>query len=68
MKLLRKLHWVAFGAILFAAAPQAHANQSLTLNDDIQSTLMAAQPVRGQAIDKQIFNGKPVLVTFFASW
>ncbi|MDA0241052.1 MAG: hypothetical protein O3A84_13640 [Proteobacteria bacterium] len=68
MKLLRKLHWVAFGAFILAAAPQANANQGLTLNETIQQTLMTAEPVRGQAVDKQIFNGKPVLVTFFASW
>ena len=68
MKLLRKLHWAAFGAILFVAAPQAHANQDLVLDQRIQEALIAAKPVRGPGVDKDVFNGKPTLVTFFASW
>ena len=38
------------------------------LTDDIKKAFMKAKPVRGKSVDREMFNGKPLLVVFFASW
>jgi len=40
----------------------------ITLTPEIQQRLIDASPIRGDGITREAFNGKPVLVTFFASW
>jgi hypothetical protein len=47
---------------------QPGSGQALELNTQVQDGLIAAQAVRGPGVDRQLFNGKPVLVVFFASW
>ena len=44
------------------------AQGPLTLSADIQQRLIALKPLRGPGIDREVFNGKPILVTYFASW
>ena len=47
---------------------QSNAKQGVQLMDGIKSALAAAKPVCGNAVDREMFNGKPLLVVFFASW
>ena len=68
MRILRLFLLAAFGASVLTAAAPAKANKDLVLTPSIQAELMAAKPVRGKGVDRETFNGKPVLVVFFASW
>lgn len=43
------------------------AESSITLSDEIKARLIAAEPLNATPV-RDRFNGKPVLVTFFASW
>ena len=45
-----------------------NASERIKLNERVQGGLIAAQPILGRSVDRQLFNGKPVLVVFFASW
>jgi len=65
--LLQIFFVVAIGLFL-ALSPQAHAGQGLALTKRVQDGLIAAEPVRGPGVDRELFNGKPVLVVFFSSW
>jgi|GEM_PF-419853 thiol-disulfide isomerase/thioredoxin len=42
--------------------------QSITLDDGIKGRLMAMEAIRGAKVDGKFLDGRPVLVTFFASW
>lgn len=67
MKRLSRVFLMAFSLIL-VIPPQLDANQAIELNKQVQDSLIAAEAVRGPGVDRQLFNGKPVLVVFFASW
>lgn len=56
------------GLLLTLSVTASQANQGVQLTDGIKAALVAAKPVRGDAPDREMFNGKPVLVVFFASW
>lgn len=68
MKFVRTLFAAALGLAVFAFQPQAEANRGLTLTDEVKQVLIDAKPILGRDIDRETFNGKPVIVTFFASW
>ncbi len=40
----------------------------LELSDGIKEELIKAVPILGKKISPNTFDGKPVLITFFASW
>lgn len=67
MKRLSRVFLLAFG-LLLVIPPQPNASQTIELNKQVQDSLIAAEAVRGPGVDRQLFNGKPVLVVFFASW
>ncbi len=67
MKSLSKVLLIAAGLIL-ALPPRLDAGQGFVLSEKVQEALTAAEPVRGPKVDRELFNGKPVLVVFFASW
>lgn len=67
MKPLFKVFLLTLGLIL-ALPPRLGAGQGLELDERVQDGLIAAQTVRGQGVGRQLFNGEPVLVVFFASW
>jgi hypothetical protein len=61
------------GALVMFAAAQtassARAADGVRLTDAVKQHLIAAQPVRDDAgVERDSFDGKPVLVLFFASW
>ena len=67
MKTISRLFLPAF-ALVLAVAFRPEAGHAVELDKRVQDGLIAAQPVRGPAVDRALFNGKPVLVVFFASW
>ena len=67
MKRLSSIFLLAFSLIL-VIPPQLGARQAIELNKQVQDGLIGAEAVRGPGVDRQLFNGKPVLVVFFASW
>ena len=68
MKISRRLLLAALGALVLAAQAPADARSGFRLTDGMKDALIAADPVRGPGVDRQIFDGKPILVVFFASW
>tara|TARA_B100000676_G_scaffold274300_1_gene293660 strand:- start:588 stop:752 length:165 start_codon:yes stop_codon:yes gene_type:complete len=54
--------------LVLLATTQFEARADLKLTDSIKSALAAAQPIHGDRFDREMFNGKPLLVVFFASW
>ena len=54
------------GAALFP--PVAVGETTIKLSAEIQGRLIAAEPIKGRRVDREMFNGKPIIVTFFASW
>lgn len=68
MKSIRALLLIAVGAFVISATQPAAANSNLSLTESVKAGLMAAKPVKGNAVDREMFNGKPILVVFFASW
>jgi cytochrome oxidase Cu insertion factor (SCO1/SenC/PrrC family) len=57
-----------FSAVIALASSSAIAGPNLSLTESVKAGLMAAQPVLGKKVGQETFDGKPVLVTFFASW
>ena len=55
-------------AAMLTVAPVAQAGPGLSLTDAVKSHLMAAKPVENRGATRESFNGKPLLVIFFASW
>ena len=68
MNFARTLFAAALGIAVFTFQPQAEANQGLVLTDDVKQALIGAKPISNRNVDRETFDGKPVLVTFFASW
>ena len=44
------------------------AENRILLDDGIKARLIALTPLRRNGISADAFDGRPVLVTFFASW
>lgn len=59
---------VAALGLAWAAATPATAATPITLTDDLKREISALKPLRGTGINNTAFDGRPVLVTFFASW
>ena len=51
-----------------SAVPSAGAGQILNLSENIKEIILKAKPVLGKKVSQKTFNGKPILITFFASW
>ena len=51
-----------------SAVPSAGAGQILNLSENIKEIVLKAKPVLGKKVSQETFNGKPILITFFASW
>ncbi len=62
------LSGVALIALLAVSLVEpVRAENPITLSDDVKARLIAAEPLNATPV-RDRFNGKPVLVTFFASW
>ncbi len=55
------------GALLFGSLPDRPA-RGAGLGGDVRSLIVAAEPVAGSAVIDADLAGRPVIVTFFASW
>lgn len=58
----------AVAAFTFAAFGSAFAAEPVHLNSELKREISALKPLRGAGINNTAFDGRPVLVTFFASW
>jgi hypothetical protein len=67
MKIVHLFIAAAINACVIMAA-SATAGPGLSLSESVKTGLIAAQPVLGKKVGQETFDGKPVLVTFFASW
>ncbi len=67
-----KLKYLSLSLLLYvgflSAVPSAGADQILNLSKNIKEILLQAKPVLGKKVSQKTFNGKPILITFFASW
>jgi large-conductance mechanosensitive channel len=68
MKMIRNFLFIAFCVFVFVAPVHADSGKKIHLSDSVKATLIAAKPVQGAGVKDEAFNGRPVLVTFFASW
>ena len=53
---------------IISAVSSAGAGQILNLSEYIKEIVFKAKPVLGKKVSQETFNGKPILITFFASW
>ena len=65
---MKRILFPFFLSLVLVTATQFEARADLRLTDSIKSALAAAKPVRGDRLDREMFDGKPLLVVFFASW
>lgn len=70
LKTRRRLLFAAIALIAACVGPQRnlHAEPPVRLDAKAQALLKALTPLRPPAIDRSLFDGRPVLVKFFASW
>ena len=68
MIVIKTFFAIAFGAFILTAPRPAEANQNLVLTDSVKKILISATPIMDRDVNRETFNGKPVLVVFFASW
>lgn len=45
-----------------------YVENKITLTDAVKARLISAKPLRGNGVNNTAFDGRPILVTFFASW
>lgn len=68
MKMRLTAFLLILGLAAFAAVSPAKAGGPTQLTAELKQSLMALKPLRGAAVDRAVFDGKPLLVVFFASW
>ena len=59
---------VAVVLLVGGGVPPAQAQDRLELSASMKARLGALKPLRPKGVDATAFDGRPVLVTFFASW
>ena len=64
----RFAYLIPFLAAFVLVGVPAQAQNKITLTPEIKQRLIDAPPLKGDGVTREAFNGKPVLVTFFASW
>jgi hypothetical protein len=57
----------ALAVLLVLLAPQARAAGPEVLTDTLKDHLASLKPLKGDDV-RTLFDGRPVLVKFFASW
>ena len=50
------------------ATAEANLNIKDQIKDRIKAQLIAAEPMRRSGVAESIFDRKPILISFFASW
>jgi thiol-disulfide isomerase/thioredoxin len=66
---IRRLY-ILVAVLMFSigSTATAHAQGKIQIDDGIKQRLMALDALRGGKVDAKSFDGRPLLVTFFASW
>ena len=57
----------AVSAFAVLSGPSMAADK-VTLTPDVRQRLLALEPLRTAPADRALFDGRPLLVVFFASW
>ena len=68
MMLKCKLFSVALVSALWLSTAPVKAADDIVLSAEVKARVMALEPLRGNGVNGTAFDGRPVLVTFFASW
>ncbi len=68
MRMKRRILIVALAAALWLAVAPVKAADDIVLSAEVKARVMALEPLRGNGVEGAAFDGRPVLVTFFASW
>jgi|TARA_B100000315_G_scaffold260888_1_gene326877 thiol-disulfide isomerase/thioredoxin len=68
MKINRLILFVVSLLLPLFVSSGADARGTKQLTPEIKVNLMKLKAIRGTPVDASTFNGRPVLVTFFASW
>ena len=68
MKINRYMLYAATLMVALFATTGADARGAKQLTPEIKANLTALKAIRGTPVDPSMFVGRPVLVTFFASW
>lgn len=63
----RRTFLAAVAGALLLAAPAAQAGPQ-TLTEQVKANLIGAKPLNDKGVTRETFNGKPLLVIYFASW
>ncbi len=64
---LRRIFFLLIVAVAVAFFARAHAAE-VSLSTGVKQAIAAAAPLRPPAEDRELFDGRPLLVVFFASW
>ena len=64
---LRRIFFLLIVGIAVAFFARAHAAE-VSLTPNVKQEIAAAAPLRPTADDRELFDGRPLLVVFFASW
>ena len=46
----------------------AEVDKAINLSQNIKNILIKSNPILGRNVTKVTFSGKPILISFFASW
>lgn len=68
MNLKKLFALTIFSVGLAFATATAEAGPGLSLSESVKAGLLAGESVLGKKVGPETFDGKPILVTFFASW
>jgi cytochrome c biogenesis protein CcmG/thiol:disulfide interchange protein DsbE len=66
--MVRRRDFILTGLALPLLAARPAAAQLAALDESLRTILKSLTPLRGEGVDDSAFDGRPVLVTFFASW
>ncbi len=64
---IRRILFLAVVGIAVALVARAHAAE-ISLTPPLKQEIANAKPLRAAPDDREMFDGRPLLVVFFASW
>jgi hypothetical protein len=68
MRRQQKFFFILLSIFILSGPLPSKAEQTIVLSEQVKSALTKAKRVSGPNVDQSAFDGRPVLVTFFASW
>lgn len=65
---MKKSHLLIVIMSVLISFPATAQEKSRQLTEQVKSQFISAKPINNSGVDRAFFDGKPVLVVFFASW